>query len=422
MKISGNKSIGRLRELAKQVREIAELPVQQTNIRLWQAVNDLDMIRPVIYVRDYPNYLIQYNNELTTTIEDENLKKLEMDLLLRIYEWKHLRCDRVIEPVFKCHAVFEDSLFGIEATTSVLDNSFLQGKEYSTAKHYVPQIINEDDLAMIKTPVVVYDEAATMDRLNQMKEIFDGILDVKLYGITYFHNVLWDDLLSWMGLSEGLYNFALNPDFMHKAAEIFINASISRAKQYESLGLISSNNGPENIGHNGLGYTTKLPPPPDNGIGAKLCDIWGQNADQILTTVSPEMSMEFAFSYEKKWADLFGLHSYGCCERLDHKINELKAGFSNLRKISMSPFSNLEAGMEKIGSDYVVAFKPNSNYLAGDTWNREELKNELVNVCKLARKYNSNVEIDMKTLISLNGEPQRLWEWCDMARDIVSNY
>ncbi len=417
-----NKDIYRIRELARQVREIAELPVQQTNIKLWQSVNDLNMIRPVIYVRDYPLYLIRYEDELTTTLEDPELKKLELDLLLRIYEWKHLRCDRVIEPTIKCHAVVEDSLYGIEATTSVAETSFVQGEEYNKAKHFEPQIRTEDDLSLIKTPVVSYDEDATMKKFHEMQEIFDGILEVKLFGKAYFHCVLWDDLLTWMGLNEGLYNFALEPDLMHKAAQIYIDACITRVKQYESLGILSSNNGAENIGHNGLGFTTKLPPPPPSGIGAKLSDIWGQNSDQILTSVSPAMSEEFAFAYEKKWANLFGLHSYGCCERLDHKINELKVSFGNLRKISVSPYSRLEEAMEKIGSDYVAAFKPNSNYLVGDTWEKETLRKELINVCGLARKYNSNVEIDMKTLISLNGEPQRLWEWCDMAADIVSNY
>lgn len=417
-----NKDVARLRELAKQVREIAELPIQQTNIKLWQAVNDLNMIRPVIYARDYPLYLIRYGDELNTIIEDPELNKLELDLLLRIYEWKHLRCDRVIEPTIKCHVIIEDSLYGIEATASVTDTGFIQGGEYNFAKHFDSQIKIEDDLVMIKTPKVSYDELATMKKFHMMEEIFDGILKVKLFGRADFHSVLWDDLLTWMGLGEGLYNFALEPEFMHKAADIYINACISRAKQYESLGILSSNNGPENIGNNGLGFTTKLPVPPVSGIGARLCDIWGHNADQILTSVSPAMSAEFAYAHEKKWADLFGLHSYGCCERLDHKIDELKAGFNNLRKISISPFSHLEAAMEKIGSDYVVAFKPNSNYLVGDNWDREALRNELINICRLARKYNANVEIDMKTIITLNGEPQRLWEWCDMAAHIISCY
>lgn len=261
-----------------------------------------------------------------------------------------------------------------------------------------------------------------MSRFALMREIFDGTLEVKLAGRHYFHAVLWDDLLTWMGLTEGLYNFALEPEFMHKAARIYMDATISRAKQYESLGILSSNNAFENIGNNGIGYTTQPPPPPESGIGAKLCDIWGENADQVLTAVSPEMSVEFAFAYEREWADLFGLYSYGCCERLDHKISGLRKGFGNLRKISMSPFSNLEAGMEQIGSDYVVCFKPNSNFLVGTTWDKKALRDELIHVMKLARKYNSHVEIDMKTLISLSGEPQRLWAWCDMASEIIASY
>ena len=69
------KEIVRLRELAKQIREIAELPIQENNRRLWTAVNDLHMIRPVIHVRDYPHYLIRYEDELTTTVEDEYLEE-----------------------------------------------------------------------------------------------------------------------------------------------------------------------------------------------------------------------------------------------------------------------------------------------------------------------------------------------------------
>jgi hypothetical protein len=28
-------------------------------------------------------------------------------------------------------------------------------------------------------------------------------------------------------------------------------------------------------------------------------------------------------------------------------------------------------------------------------------------------------DIIMKTIITLNGEPERLWKWCDMATDVV---
>lgn len=415
-----NKDFARLRELAKQVREIAELPVQRTNKELWQAINDRKMIHPAVFVRDYPIYMVNYNNELTPTIENKFLRELEADLLLKIYEWKHLRCNRVIEPVIKCNVVATDTRFGFEAAVRDL-HDVLYGEEINTAKHFERQITCVDDLERIKYSVVKYDEETTMKNFNMMKDIFDGILDVKLYGIDYFHFVPWDDLLSWMGIEEGMYDFVLNPELMHKAAERYVDVCVDRAKQYEKLGLISSNNTNMKVGQGGPGYTSALPTPTESGIGARLCDNWGDGADQILTSVSPAMTKEFAFDYECKWAEMFGLFSYGCCERLDHKVNELKT-FKNLRKLSVSPFANLEAAMEKLGGDVVVSFKPNSNYLTDPVWNRELSKNELIRVCDLAHKYNSNVEIIMKTLITLRGEPQRLWEWCDMALDIVKNY
>jgi len=416
----GNKDFKRLRELAKQVREITELPIQKEKIKLWTAVNDRKMIRPTVLIRDYPIYMLQYNDELVPTIEDEFLRKLENDLLLRIYEWRHMQVDRVIDPVVKCPVVVEDTGYGIEASTKDVGD-FMYGEEYKTAKRFIRQISTEEDLDKIKMPVVTYDKETTMKNFNLMQEIFDGILEVQLSGISFFHCVLWDDLLSWMGIQEGMYDFILNPEFMHKAADRYMKACISRAKQYESLGLVSSNNGNVLVGQGGLGYTSDLPAPTKSGIGGRLCDNWGDGADQIFTSVSPGMTREFAIDHEVEWANLFGLMYYGCCDRLDHKISELKA-FKNLRKVSMSPYAHLEAGMEELGSEFVVSFKPNSNYLAAPTWDRELSRKELIKVCELARKYNSNVEIIMKTLISVQGEPQRLWEWCDMAMEIVENY
>ena len=59
--------IATLRELAGKVRDTAGLPVQQENIRLWQSVNDLQMFRPVLHLRDCPLYLLQTGGELVLT-------------------------------------------------------------------------------------------------------------------------------------------------------------------------------------------------------------------------------------------------------------------------------------------------------------------------------------------------------------------
>ncbi|MCE5262468.1 MAG: hypothetical protein LLG97_02920 [Deltaproteobacteria bacterium] len=415
------KDVARLRELAQQVREIAELPIQEHNRKLWTAVNDLHMIRPVIHVRDYPLYLIQYGNELTTTVADEFLKEVELDLLLRIYEWNHLRCDRVVEPVVKCPVVYKDSGYGIEVAGG--DRSdFLARGEYKGSQHFESQITCEADLAKIKHPVVEYCEEETLRRYDLLREIFGDILQVKLFGRYNFRCCPMDDIFTWMGISEGMLKLATEPELMHRAMDLYVDAAIDRIRQYERLGILSSNNGFENIGNNCVGYTSELPPPTESGIGAKITDIWGQSADQIMTCVSPAMTQEFCFGHEQKWASLFKLYSYGCCERLDNKLGLLTGSFPNIRKVSCSPFSDLESTMEQLGDRYVISFKPNSTYLAHDTAGFDYLRKEMATALELSRKYKVNLVFNMKTLISLNGDPTRLWKWCEMASDMVSNY
>ncbi|MDR1319574.1 MAG: hypothetical protein LBJ90_08105, partial [Treponema sp.] len=173
------------------------------------------------------------------------------------------------------------------------------------------------------------------------------------------------------------------------------------------------------IGNNCPGYTSQLPPPTESGIGAGIGDIWGENADQIMTAVSPAMTNEFAFEHEKLWARQFKLHSYGCCERLDNKLDFLTAAFPNLRKVTSSPFSDLDKAAEQLGNRYVISFKPNSVYLAGDAPDMDLLRREFVHGCELAEKYHLNLVFNMKTLLTLNDDPQRLWNWCDMAMELI---
>ena len=375
------------------------------------------MIRPVLHVRDLQISILEYEDELKPTIEDTFLQGLELDLLMRLYEWKHLRLDRVVEPIIKCNCVISDTRFGLKYDVGIKkDHS--QSKVINRTIHFEPMLFEIEDLEKIQE----YDEETTMRRLSLMKEIFDGILEVKLSGINRFNHAPWDNLLAWIGMNEGMYKFATDPDFMHAAIQRYLQMMTIHTKKYEEMGLLSSNNCFENIGYNGIGYTSQLPEPTESGIGAKLKDIWGANADQIMTSVSPAMSEEFAFEYESRYASLFGLYSYGCCERLDHKVKELRANFSNLRKVSMSPFSNIEEGMEALGSDYVVCFKPNSNYLVGDSYDLDYLKKELLDVCALVKKYDSNLVINMKTIITLSGDPTRLWRWCTMAEDIIASF
>lgn len=407
----------RLRELAKKVAEIAADPVQEQKRKMWKDMNDLKPVRPLVHVRDYPYYLLDYKDEMKTTIEDPFLRSIEQVLLLRIYEWNHLRVDRVIEPFIECPVTYTDSEFGLGGYVFALGD--VKKEFYDEARHYEAVIKTPDDIEKIKIPVVEYDEKTTMERLNLLKDILSDIMPVKLFGRSHFRCTPMDDIITWTGIDNALFNMAAEPDFMHALLDRYMEAQMSRIKQYENLGILSSNNYFAGVGNNCIGYTSQLPPPTESGIGAKIGDIWGENSDQIMTSVSPAMSQEFTFEHVKVWAQQFKLYSFGCCERLDNKLDLLIEAFPNLRKVSSSPYSNLDIAAEKLGNRYVISFKPNSTLLAGGKPQYDLLREELIQTCKIAEKHKLNLVLNMKTIVTLDGEPERLWKWCDMAMEVI---
>ena len=416
-----NNSKKHLRELALRVQEISALPIQSKRYLQWKSLNDLKMIKPMIYTRDYSWDMVTNGDELTTLLEDDYYRELELRLLRIIFIWENFKIDNIVEPVFYC-PVMIDNLTPIKYKVAT---SIRQGTEHTsrrnivtkTAKKYIRQIFSEDDIdRVIPMPTIIHDkDDSSYERIS---EIFEGILEVRKKGLVRFSFCPWDDLLKLFGIEEGMLDFYLNPDLMHMAMKRYVDVYMETLRQYENAGIIHNNNGNELVGTGGLGYNSDFTEKPYYGIKANQS--WGFCADQILTAVSPKLQEEFAIGHEIRWMEKFGLTYYGCCECLDNKINLLKK-FKNLRKISVSPFSNMEKTMEMIGKNYVVSLKPNPAILAGENWDMEVSRKEIVNACMLAGKYGCNIEIIMKTMITLNNQPMRLRHWCRMASEITGN-
>jgi hypothetical protein len=149
-----------------------------------------------------------------------------------------------------------------------------------------------------------------------------------------------------------------------------------------------------------------------------LKNLWGCASSQIFAQGSPEMHNEFAIEYEKKWLERFGLAYYGCCEPLHNRIQYLRK-IPNLRKISVSPWADLEKAVENIGQDYVLSVKVNPFSFADSAWNIEKERSVLKEI--LDKTKGCHVEIILKDVSTVNHEPQRLWQWAEMARGLVGS-
>jgi hypothetical protein len=340
-----------LRKLAEEVAEIASLPVHEEKRKMWQSLNRLEKVKPMIWINEICWNEMDVNGELALKTTDEFCRGIETQLRQTIYQWEHMQGDMIVDPCIACPLVIYDTGFGI-----AIDADMVKTDDTNSvvSKHFHPQIQNEDDVEKIKMPEVTFDREATEENYRRMTNIFDGILKVVKKGTPGFIFQPWDELIQWYGVQEALTDLAVNPELVHIAIGRLVQGHLQRLDQYEALGLLEFNNGNHRIGSGGLGYTDELPQPDYNKAHARTIDLWGSATAQIFGEVSPQMHEEFALQYEIKWMERFGLNYYGCCEPLHRKIDMLKK-IPRLRKISMSAWVKADEAAERIGNRYIPA-------------------------------------------------------------------
>jgi len=402
-----------LQDLAKQKEEVAANPKNQNKINLWKDLNSLKKVRPLVWINEIPWHEMNVDDELTLSTKTEFARYLEIRLRRAIYLWKHMPVDIIIEPTLPCYLHIDNTGFGISekiniATTDKDSDIISRG--------FTPQIRTGDDIEKIKTPKVTLDAKTTQDKFHSMTDIFDGILKIEKKGIPGFWFAPWDELIRWWGVQEALTDLVLRPKLVHKVMERLTNAYLAMLDQYENQNLLDLNNCNYRIGSGGIGYTDELPGDNFDPNHIKTSNMWGCGAAQIFSDVSPAIHYEFALKYEIKWMKRFGLNYYGCCEPLHRKIDILKK-IPNLRKISMSPWVNLDQGAEVVGNDYVFSYKPSPAIFVKDSWDPENIKNNLKR--DLAKIKNCVVEVIMKDISTVKYKPERLWQWAEIAMKVV---
>ena len=406
------KDKGILRELARQVAEIAALPVQQETIAAHKALNALKPVRPMVMIDQVCWREMNVDDELTLRTQDRFCRGIETGLRRTLYQWKHMRGDMVVEPFLDLGKAIRGADFGLGVVehTAVTDPT-----SDVCGHHYVDQLKTDADLAKIHTPQIDHDEKATADTEARAREIFDGLLTVRMQG-AFPSFAPWDRIVMWRGAEETIMDLAFRPDFMHRIIARVTECSLSMLDQLEAQGLLGHSQGTI---HCTGAYTDELPAPGFDPEGPRAMDLWTCGMAQIFSTVSPAMHDEFEIAYAAQWYERFGLGYYGCCEPLDEKIGIIRK-LPRVRKISMSPWVNLEKGAERIGRDYVFSRKPSPAFLAGPTWQPDRVERDLRDTLAACARHGCPAEFILKDISTVCYAPQRLWEWAEIARRVTS--
>jgi len=420
-----NAEISYLRDLAKQLKDIASHEKWDEKRALWEKKNALEKTRPLILCM-LPNEAWE---ELVTLADckstDPFLKNIELYLLRQLYRAAHLRDDEVIEAVLYAPFVYRFSDWYAGRRRPYSGNRF-------KSEGFHPVILEYSDLKKLKKPELIeVDERTTEEQFALLCEVFGDILEVKLgvpttsdtdsYAKGWGYSAV-DVLCELRGLQNVFMDMATAPEFIHEAME-FITQGIADYKRtisengwlrLNNTGHVMNANTP--LGSNGLPFTRELPK--DNVETVQYKDLWGYSMAQELSEVSPQMHAEFVLPYQKRLTDDFGLLSYGCCEPNDKKWDYIFDAFDNLREVSVSHNANLDIAAEKIQDKYVFSWKPNCSVIA--TFDEAKIREQLTEGFEKIK--DCHIVCSLRDNLTLYGRPERAERWTDIAMNLAEEW
>ena len=404
-----------IRRLVSEIMVEAQKPIQQERIGLWTACNDLRPQRPMVWITEIPFGELEDKVELLCPqCVDPATRDLERRLRQKLFYARHLKTDDVVEPCFRMFMAMDRMGFELETREQQIN----QGAAYIQSHHYEPVIKDFADIEKVKMPEVRHNVEETFRQFEFYEALFGDIMPVVIMGSPMQGFAAWDMLVRWTGVTEALIDLTERPDFIHALMRRLTDVMLLRMDQLEQQGLLTTSNWLPRVGSGAAGYTTELPQK-DAAGKIRLMDQWGFATAQIFGDVSPAMHDEFALAYENEVMQRCGLNYYGCCEPLHNKM-DLMAKVPRLRKISVSPWSNIPKSVDTAASKYVFSHKPNPAMLAEDRFNQERAAKDIRDRLEQSREMPS--EFIMKDISTVRGDPQRVIDWCRIAHEICAEW
>lgn len=406
MMASQDRSI--LRDLARRVADIAAMPIQAERRELWKKHNRLQPTRPLILVFPEGSWT-ELLPEKDLCCEGEASRRIEWTLRSRIYHHEHFQDDTVIEKEWVVPKVIVNSGWGLEGKR-------IPSTEERGAWKFDPVIREPADLRKLRFPEIAYDEPATLQALAQMQDLFGDILDIRLKGIAHISYHLMAEYTAWRGLEEMMVDMYLQPQMLHDAMAFLEKGHQHVLKQYIEQNLLSLNNDNTYHSSGGNGYTDELPAPGFAPDRVRPCDMWASAESQELAQVGPRQHAEFALTFEKRLLEPFGLTGYGCCEDLTYKLDDVLT-IPHIRRISISPFANVDICAEKLGN-YIFSWKPHPSHLVGD-FDEALIRAYIRHAVQVTQQHGCVLEMILKDTHTCEHHPERFDRWTQIAREQV---
>ena len=423
-----------IRDLAKKLADLANQPIMEERRKLWYAHNDLKTDQPVIDCS--PEGAWRHNVPADTLIcEAPLLREIEWTLRARIFRAEVINDDVPAEMRWDCRKIISDTGWSVEGqkahnaftnesvhvpTISTINPFWRPGYNFDeTAAEFEP-LISDDDMedediaSRLIVPKVIYDEEGSKRMFDIHQELLGDILDVQWTGNTYIAFSWMETYTKIRGYENALYDLYDYPEQMHKILAVLEKGYLDLYQQQLDMGLLSMNNGCQYNGTGGFGYTNDIKAPaPDEKLTFK--NLWAYAESQEFISVSPEMTKEFAIDYEKRLLEKFALSAYGCCDNLEKKVPDI-LNIDNIRRISVSPWADVESMRDQIGMKAIFSCKPNPSYITGG-WDEDLMRKDTMRLMQAGK--GTAFEIILKDTHTIQ-DPQDFRRWTDLCRECAA--
>ncbi len=404
-----------LRNLAKELRELAESPVQQERVERYKKINSLQVAKPPVALHPPGQAMKDLFPEDGLIITDPLFRGIEYDFTMQLSRAKKWKTSTPVTDVLYTGLFFQ-------TTDWMPGHKNVRISENLTSVAFEPCIKEYEDLDKLEQPKLIVDHHATDERFDAVFDLLGDILDVRKgtpFGMTCgWGESMIDELVEMRGLEQLYYDMMDAPDFVHHAMERLTRGKLNLLDQYEAEGVLSLNNGSQLIGSSSYPFTDELPGDHYDPSHITPKNLWGFAQAQELSGVSREMLEEFVLPYQARTMERFGLCSYGCCEAMDVKIDSVAKYIKNLRILSISPFTNIPVAAEKCRGKYVMACKMHPELLVD--YDKDRLKQYVQKL--LEQTEGCCVTLNFAELFYYDGHPEVFLNALEVVSETIDRY
>ena len=397
-----------LRELAARVAEAAALPVQQERERLWREFNSLRATRPMVLAFPEGAWR-ELVPEDSCQCEDPLLRQWERHLKCQVFHIERIPDDWPITRHFDIRPVVRVSNYGLEETR--------ERTEETGSFHWDPPVKSEADFEKLHFRTVEIDREETERQVDLAGHLLGDLLSVRVHGSLWWTVGLTQQLVFLRGLDQVMYDMYDRPEFLHRMMAFLRDDMMQVLDRYETEGVLSLNNGPDDYaGSGGVGCTDELPAQDFDGK-VRCRDMWALGESQETVGVGPQQFEEFVLPYQLPLMKRFGLVSYGCCEPVDKRLDMLFRDVPNLRRVSVSPWSDRQLAAEKLAGRAIFSWKPNPALVCAPKPDWDEVDRVTRETVQMAR--GCCLEMILKDTHTFCNDPDRVGKWVQTVRRIA---